>query len=126
MSSSRRVGNRKKDILIIGIGPTQGLHNATFTAEKEYAVNFSKQQKKFCLSLHYHGVNSYLFVNGAEIYKFKPNNSEINVTQLCFGNVSKDFSAHNTKILDFLGMSMIFQSIVIVLVLLIFKILITF
>ena len=46
-------------------------------AEKEYAKNFSEQQKKFCSRLHYHGVNSYLFVNGVHIYKFKSNDSEI-------------------------------------------------
>ena len=34
-------------------------------------------KKKFCLSFHYTGVNSYLFVNGTEIYKLKGKDSEI-------------------------------------------------
>ena len=34
-------------------------------------------KKKFCLSLHYNGANSYLFVNGTEIYKFKVKDSKI-------------------------------------------------
>ena len=57
-------------MLILGIGPTQGLeHN--LTAEKMYSINFTVRKKKFCLSLHYNGANSYLFVNGTESYKFK-------------------------------------------------------
>ena len=59
----------KKDILVLGKGPTQGLENA-LTAEKMYPINFTVTKKKFCLSLHYNGENSYLFVNGKEIVKF--------------------------------------------------------
>ena len=42
-----------------------------------YSINFSKTNRKFCLTLHYHGANSYLFVNAAEIYKFRAKDSEI-------------------------------------------------
>ena len=42
-----------------------------------YSINFTVTGKKFCLSLHYNGANSYLFVNGTEIYKFKAKDSEI-------------------------------------------------
>ena len=52
---------------------------------------------KYCLSLHCNGVNSYLFVNRAEIYIFKANDSEIVATLLCQGNISKDFSVNNLK-----------------------------
>ena len=58
-------------MLILGKSPTQGLDGTKLTSEKEYAINFSEQQKKFCFSLHYNGKNSYLFVNVVEIYKFK-------------------------------------------------------
>ena len=34
-----------------------------------YAINFNVTKKKFCLSLHYNEANSYLSVNGTEIYK---------------------------------------------------------
>ena len=37
-------------------------------------------RKTFCLTLHYNGANSYLFVNGAEIIKFKAKDSEIVAT----------------------------------------------
>ena len=70
MSSSIHIDNKKKDILVLGRGPTQGLES-TLTAEKMYSINFTVTKKKFCLSLHYNGANSYLFVNGTEIYKFK-------------------------------------------------------
>ena len=47
--------------------------------------------KKFCLSLHYNGDNSYLFVNGKEIIRFKAKDSEIVPYPLCLGNISIDF-----------------------------------
>ena len=96
MSSSTKIDNRKKDILILGKGPIQGLEH-TLTAEKMYSINFTVTRKKFCLSLHYNGANSYLFVNGTEIYKFKAKDSEIVATPLCLGNISKDWSVDNLK-----------------------------
>ena len=42
MSSSVHVDNKKKDILILGDGPTQGLHDTTLTAEKKYSINFTE------------------------------------------------------------------------------------
>ena len=62
MSSSPHIDNKKKDILILGKGPTQGLEH-TLTAEKLHSINFTNENTKFCLSLHYNGANSYLFVN---------------------------------------------------------------
>ena len=102
MSSSTHIDNKKKDILILGRGPTQGLES-TLTAEKMYSINFTVTKKKFCLSLHYNGANSYLFVNGTEIYKFKAKDSEIVATLLCLGNISKDWSVDNMKKTGFNG-----------------------
>ena len=62
-----------------------------------YPINFTVTGKKICLSLHHNGANSYSFVNGTEIIKFKAKDSEIAVTPLCLGNVSEDFSEDNTK-----------------------------
>ena len=62
-----------------------------------HSINFTENNKKFCLSLHFNGANSYLFVNGTEIYKFKAKDSEIVATPLCLGNISKDFSVDNMK-----------------------------
>ena len=95
MSSSVHVDKKKKDILILGEGPTQGLNGTILTAEKIYSINFTENNKKNCLSLHYSGANSYLFVNGTEIHKFKAKDSKIVATPLCLGNISKDFSVDN-------------------------------
>ena len=62
-----------------------------------YSINFTVTKKKFCLSLHYNGANSYLFVNGTEIIKFKAKDSEIVAGPLCLGNISKDWSTDNMK-----------------------------
>ena len=65
-----------------------------------YSINFREKNKKFCLSLHYNGANSYLFVNGTELYKFK---AEIVASPLCLGNISKDWSTNNIKKTGFKG-----------------------
>ena len=114
MSSSAHIDNKKKDILILGKGPTQGLEH-TLTAEKMYSINFTVTKKKFCLSLHYNGANSYLFVNGTEIYKFKAKDSEILVGPICLGNISKDWSVDNMKRMDLLVMFMLLALIMILL-----------
>ena len=94
MSSSTKVDNREKDILILGKGPTQGLEHI-LSPEKMYSINFRK--KKFCLSLHYNEENSYLFVNGTEIIKFKSKDPEILPYPLWFGDISRDGSVDNIK-----------------------------
>ena len=76
ISSSTKIDNRKKDNLILGEGPIQGLEH-TLSSEKMYSINSTKNNEKCCLSLHYNRVKSYLFVNGREIYKFKAKDSEI-------------------------------------------------
>ena len=70
----------------------QGINDTTIYAEKTYSINFTKSKVKVCLSLHYNGNNSYLFVNGTEICKFKAKDSEIVPYPLCMGNISKDLS----------------------------------
>ena len=102
MSSSTHINNKKKDILVLGKGPTQRVEH-TLTAERMYSINFTMTKKKFCLSLHYNGAKSYLFVNGTEIYKFKAKDSEIIATPLCLGNVSKDWSVDIMKKTGFSG-----------------------
>ena len=102
MSSSPHIDNKKKGILVLGKGPTQGLEH-TLTAEKMYSINFTVTKKKFSLSLYYNGANSYLFVNGTEIYKFKVKGSEIVASPLCLGNISKDWATDNMKRTGFTG-----------------------
>ena len=97
MSSSVHVDNKGKDILILGEGPTQGLDDTTLTAEAKYPINFTQSGKRFVLSLHYNGSNSFLFVNATKIYRFKANDSEIKKYPWCLENVSKGFTFINMK-----------------------------
>ena len=68
-----------------------------------YSINFTVTKKKFCLSFHYNGANSYSFANGTEISKFKAKDSEILVGPICLGNISKDWSGDNMKKTGFTG-----------------------
>ena len=97
MSSSAHIDNKKKNILVLGIGPIQGLEH-TLTAEKMHSINFTVTNKIFCLSLHYNEANIHLFVNGTEIYKFG-----ILVDLICLGSISKDWSVDNVKKTGFNG-----------------------
>ena len=45
----------------------------------------------------YNGANSYLFVNGTEVIKFKAKDSEIVTTPLSLGSISKDLSVDNLR-----------------------------
>ena len=96
MSSAVHVDNEKKDILILGKGAIQWLEH-TLTAQKMYSINFTVTRKKFCLSLHYNGANSYLFVTGTEIYKLEVKDSEIVAASLYLENISKVWSVDNMK-----------------------------
>ena len=68
-----------------------------------FSINFTVTNKKFCVGLHFNGANSYLFVNGREIYKFKAKESEISLGSICIGNISKDWWVDNMKRTEFTG-----------------------
>ena len=95
-SGSIHASNRANSILVLGKSLTQ-INNTTIHAEKMYSINFSATKKRFSLSLHYNGDNSYIFVNGKEIIEFKAKSSEIVKDPICLGNISKDFSGSNMK-----------------------------
>ena len=80
--------------------------------KKMHAINFTNKNTKFCLSLHYNGANSYLFVNGTEIIEFKAIDSEILAYSLCLGNISKDWSQDNMKKTGLKGYVMILVLII--------------
>ena len=62
-----------------------------------YSINFTENNKKFCLSLRYNEANSYLFVNGTEIIKFRAKDSEVAAAPICLGNISIDWLIDNIK-----------------------------
>ena len=121
MSSSVHVDNKKKEILILGKGPTQGLGEHSLTSEKMYSINFTMTRKKFCLSVHYNGANSCLFVNGIEIIKFKAKRlwacSNFIMLRKC---LKKLFSRQYEKKLDLMVMFMILVWIMVLLLLMIY------
>ena len=92
MGSSVHNDNKSKDILILGVGPTQRLDNTILTEEVNYPINFTQLGKKFVVSLHYNGSNSSWFVNATKIYQFKAKE----YYALYLGNISKGFIIINT------------------------------
>ena len=68
-------------------------HRSFGWPEKTFSIDFTKGDTNFCLSLHYNADNSYLFVNGKEIFKFKADNKNVNFpAQFCLGSISNRFS----------------------------------
>ena len=53
--------------------------------------------------MYYNGANSYSFVNGTEIHKFKAKDSEVSVGPICLGNISKDWSVDDMNKTGFTG-----------------------
>ena len=91
------VNKKRKNILVFGEGPTQGLYDTTITAEGKCSINFTESGKVFVLRLHYNGSNSLLFVNAVKMYQFKAKDSEIKPYSLCLGNILQDFTIDNMK-----------------------------
>ena len=81
----------------MGDGFVQGINDTTLYAEKIYSQNFTAVNKKFVLSLHYNGDDSYLFVNGKRELKFKAKDDQIVKEVLCLGNISDDWTAANAQ-----------------------------
>ena len=87
LNSSAYANNKTRSILVLGKGFIEGIDGTTIYAEKMYSTTFTVDSKGFSLNLHYNGDNSYLFVNGKEIIKFKAKDSEIVPHPLCLGNI---------------------------------------
>ena len=69
MSFSVHATNGANSIFVMGDGLTQGIHDTTLYVEKNYSRNFTDPGKKFVISMHYNGDDSYLFVNGRQELK---------------------------------------------------------
>ena len=85
MSFSVHATNRANHIYVMGNGLTQGIHDTTLYVEKNYWRNVTDPGKKFVLSLHYNGDDSYLFVNGRQELKFKTKTDQLVKEKLCIG-----------------------------------------
>ena len=97
MSFSVHATNRANNIYIIGTGLTQGIHDTTLYAEKNFYRNFTDVGKIFMLSLHYNGNNSYLFVNGRHELQFKCKTDQLVKEKLCIGNLSDQWTKSESE-----------------------------
>ena len=97
LSKKVHSSNKTSNIFVLGRNIVPKLNGKTFYAEEMYPANFTVADKKFCLSLHYDGSVSRLFVNGKRQALFTIKDSEINPYPLCLRNISKDFSSPNAQ-----------------------------
>ena len=97
MSFSVHATNRANHIYLVGTGLTQGINDTTIYAEKNFYRNFTDFGKKFVLSLHYNGDNSYLFVNGRQELKFKAKTAQLVKEKLCIGNLSDQWTTSESE-----------------------------
>ena len=84
--------DNRKNNLILGEGPTFGINESFGWPEKKFGINFNKANIKFCLSLQYNADNSYLFINGKEMFKADNKNANF-PTLFCLPSISNGFSA---------------------------------
>ena len=89
--------NKTNNIYIMGDGFVQGIADTTLYAEKTYSQNFTQPSKKFVLSLHYNGNDSYLFVNGRQELKFKTKREHLIKKKLCIGNLSDQWTTDESE-----------------------------
>ena len=92
MSFSPHATDKTQDIYVLGKDFNQGINGTTIYAEDIYKHNFTASNKKFVLSLHDNGDNSYLFVNGGQELKFRSVVNFKDRNLLCLGNISSDWS----------------------------------
>ena len=76
----------------MGTGLTRDINDTTIYTEKNFYRNFTDPSKKFVLSLHYNGDDSYLFVNGRQELKFKSKTYQLVKEKLCIGNLSDQWT----------------------------------
>ena len=55
--------------LVLGGRPNFGINGSFGSPEKIFSIKFIKANTKLCLSLHCNADNTYLFLNGKEIFK---------------------------------------------------------
>ena len=106
-SLSSHSDNRRNNFLILGDGPIYSINESFGSPEEKFNFNFTKPNTKFCLSLHYNADDSYLFVNGKEVFKFKADNNVNFPTQFClesisgFGNAESGEVSYNGNLFPF-------------------------
>ena len=97
MSFSVHATNRANHIYLMGDGLMQGINDTTLYPEKKYWRNFTDPGKKFIISLHYNGDESYFFVNGRQELKFKAKTDQLVKEKLCIGNLSDQWTTSESE-----------------------------
>ena len=97
MSFSVHATNRANHIYLMGTGLTQDINDTMIYAERNFCRNFTVPCKKFVLSLHYNGNDSYLFVNGRQELKFKAKTDQLVKEKLCIGNLSDQWTTSESE-----------------------------
>ena len=92
MSFSKHANNKANNTYVMGKDYIKKINDTTIYAEKMFYRNFTDPGRKFILSLHYNGDNSYLFGHGREELKFKTKTDQIINKNLCLGNLSYDWT----------------------------------
>ena len=95
MSNSRYSTNKTQSILVLVHGLIQKINDTTIYVEKMYKPSFAVDTKICGLSLHYNGDNSYLFLDGKKVTKFKVKNSELIKHSMCLGSLSYNYYTEN-------------------------------
>ena len=96
-SSLVHANNKANNIYVMGDLFVQGINDTTLYAEKVQSQNFSQASKKFVLSLHYNGGDSYLFVSGKQELKFKCKTEHLVKEKLCLGNLSNQWTTSGSE-----------------------------
>ena len=102
MNNSRHITNKTQSALAFGHSLIKKINDTPIYAEKMYSPNFTVDNKIFCLSLHYNSDNSYLFVNGKEVTKFKAKNFVLIKYPMCLGVFQKIIIKIVVKIQDYM------------------------
>ena len=90
LSFSKHANNKANNIYVMGKDYIQKINDTTIYAEKMY-------YRKFVLSLHYNGNNSYLYVNGNQELKFKAKTDQLVKEKLCLGNLSDQWTTSESE-----------------------------
>ena len=97
MSFSKHGNNKANNIYVMGKDYIQKVNDTTIYAEKMFYRNFTYPGKKFVLSLHYNGNNSYLYVIGNQELNFKAKTDQLVKEKLCLGNFSDQWTTSESE-----------------------------
>ena len=101
-SNSKFDDNRKLNFTCLGRGYTEFFKGKNVFAESVFKKNFTKNNIKFVLSLHYNSDKSYLIVNGEEIYNFKALKN-LKAGTLALGILHKNYPDEEVKDVSLYG-----------------------